>query len=70
MAPYIHLVNPDGDSFDDIFSAHVLKLWKIDSDANKTIDVHDDVLQSLHRWLQHVGDAGPGAGFEILWVPD
>ena len=60
----------DGDSFDDIFSAYDLELGRnteqrIDIVATNR-DIHDDVLQSLHRWLQHVGEAGP----DIPWARD
>ena len=60
----------DGDSFDDIFSAHFLECGRnteqgIDiNDIN--FDIHDDVLQSLHRWPEHIGETEPG----IRWVPD
>ena len=60
----------DGYSFDDIFSAHVLELGRnteqgIDIDTINN-SIHDDVLQCLHRWPQHVGEAGP----DIPCVPD
>ena len=59
----------DGDSFDDIFTAHVFELGRNTKQAVATavnIDIHDDMLQSLHRWPQHVGEAGP----KNSWSPD
>ena len=60
----------DGDSFDDIFSAHVLELG---SNTEQEIDAvvinedsHSEVLQSLHGWPKHVSKAGHG----IPWVVD
>ena len=44
-----------GDSFNDIFSVHV-KLWRI-IEQGINIDIHGNVLQSLH-WWEHVGEAG------------
>ena len=62
----IHIFN--GDSFDDIFSAHILKHRKktgqkiVIVEMVISIDIHDDVLQSLHRRLQHISEAAPAKG--------
>ena len=62
--------DPDGNSFNDIFSAHVLELGRNTEQGIHivaiNIDIHDNVLQSLHRWPQHIDEAGP----DIPWVPD
>ena len=60
----------DGDSFDDIFSAHDLELGRNTRQGIVLVvinlDIQDNVLQSLHRWSQHVGEAE----LDILCVPD
>ena len=70
-ATAIHLNHEsDGDSFDDIWSAHVLKLGRNTEQGivivANNMDIHDDVLQSLHQWPQHVGEVG----LDIPWFPD
>ena len=55
-------MNLDGDSFKDIFSGHFLKLGRNIEQLIQIfidVDIHGDVLQSLQRWPQDVGEAGP-----------
>ena len=71
VAIYIRLNQDfDGDSFDDIFSAHDLELGRNTRQGIVLVvinlDIQDNVLQSLHRWSQHVGEAE----LDILCVPD
>ena len=57
----IHM-NLDGDSFKDIFSGHFLKLGRNIEQLIQIfidVDIHGYVLQSLLRWPQYVGRAGP-----------
>jgi hypothetical protein len=50
--------DPDFDSFDVIFSSHSSNTKQAIITAIN-MNNQDDVLQSLHRWPQHVGEPGP-----------
>ena len=56
-------LDSDGDSLDNIFTAHSLELGRNTEQRIDivliNINIDDDVFQSLNRWLQQVNKAGP-----------